>query len=751
MLLSRKLPFAAVILTLVSIGVASSAAMWIGSNSLKIAANEKLTAVVTGRQSLIENFLTNIEKDLMAVAGRKDVFSAVSFFTKVWEDVGDNPTAELQRRYITENPNPIGEKQQLDTADVDKYDGLHKRYHLRFREIMASQGYDDVLLINPNGDVVYTVLKETDYATNLNTGPLASTGLGKVFKQIISNSEPSTAFSDFAKYEPSANIPASFIGTSIVYGDKIVGVLVYQMRSSALTEIVINKAGLGTTGEALLLNKDGYLIVDLTFSNEDDALNVQLNSEYFATATKDNVITGDIHSYRDMSATAAFTKVEFKGVAWVVTALIEESEAAAGVTSMRNGVLIAAFLLFGGALVVSLWFARTVTKPIDRLVQRMTQLAQGDTYFDLTSEVGDDEIGHMASAVAIFRDAAIEKVSLEQESASQREQNEREVSERTLEREHEADKIQNAVTALASGLDGLAKGDLTVSIDEPFSDELDELRVNFNTSVDQLRQSLSKISEDAISIHGNSVEMRSASDDLARRTEQQAASLEETSAALEQITVTVKQASDRANDAAEMANTAKAETDSSSQIVGDAVSAMERIENASTEISSIINVIDEIAFQTNLLALNAGVEAARAGEAGKGFAVVAQEVRELAGRSANAAKDIKGLIAKSATEVKEGVSLVRATGEALTGISQYVSSINDAVSSIAGSASEQLTGIREVNTAVGQMDQVTQQNAAMVEESTAVAHKIAEDAQSLSTAVNSFQLGQTTNAYTRAA
>lgn len=751
MLLSRKLPLAAVVLTLVSIGIASSAALWIGSNSLKTASVEKLTAVVAGRQSLIETFLTNVEKDLLAVAGRKDIFSAVTSFGKVWEGIGDKPEQELQRRYITNNPNPIGEKHLLDTADIDKYDGLHKRYHPRFREIMQSQGYEDVFLINLNGDVVYTVVKETDYATNLNTGKLADTGLASVYKDIISGTKPSIAFSDYAEYAPANNAPTSFIGTPIIYGGKTVGVLAYQMPTHLLNTIVANKAGLGVTGETVLLNKDGYLITDSSFTEQNDTLKVQITSDSLSKVTHDELLSDDITQYRDMTSKAVFAKINFHDVSWIVTALIEDDEALAGVASMRNGVLIAAFMLFVGALGISLWFARTVTKPIDSLVHHMSQLAKGDTDFDMSSEVGTDEIGHMAAAVAIFRDAAIEKVSLEQDSADQRKQNELEVSERSQEREHEAEKIQSVVSALANGLDSLAQGNLTVSIDQPFDGELDALRVNFNTSVGQLRQSLSKISDDAVSIDNNSLEMRSAADDLARRTEQQAASLEQTSAALEEITVTVKEASDRANDAAEMAHAAKNDTDSSSIVVENAVSAMERIENASTEISNIINVIDEIAFQTNLLALNAGVEAARAGEAGRGFAVVAQEVRELAGRSADAAKDIKSLIARSATEVKDGVALVQETGKALSGISQHVSNINETIGSIANAASEQLTGIREVNSAVSQMDQVTQQNAAMVEESTAVTHKMAEDAQSLSSAVSEFQLGQPSNGYTRAA
>ena len=247
------------------------------------------------------------------------------------------------------------------------------------------------------------------------------------------------------------------------------------------------------------------------------------------------------------------------------------------------------------------------------------------------------------------------------------------------------------------------------------------------------------------SIHGNSNELRAAGDDLSKRTEQQAAALEETSAALDEITAVVQNSTTRAQEASVMATEAKDNTARSGVVVRNAVDAMGRIEQASREISQIINVIDEIAFQTNLLALNAGVEAARAGEAGKGFAVVAQEVRELAQRSAKAAKDIKALITKSGSEVQIGVKLVQETGEALGEIETRVLAINDHIHSIATSAREQSTGLGEVNTAVNQMDQVTQQNAAMVEETSAATHKLSVEADSLVQIVARFKISGSTS------
>jgi len=301
------------------------------------------------------------------------------------------------------------------------------------------------------------------------------------------------------------------------------------------------------------------------------------------------------------------------------------------------------------------------------------------------------------------------------------------------------------VDQLAGALSRLAQGDVAYRLDTPFVAHLDALRNNFNDSVANLQETLQAVGNNARGIDGGANEIRAAADDLSKRTEQQAASVEETAAALEQITTTVKDSSKRAEEVGNLVTKARAGAERSGAVVRDAVTAMQGIEKSSGEISSIIGVIDEIAFQTNLLALNAGVEAARAGEAGKGFAVVAQEVRELAQRSAKAAKEIKELITASSEHVRSGVHLVGETGKALEVIVAEVQEINRHVNAIVDSAREQAVGLQEINTAVNTMDQGTQQNAAMVEESTAASHSLAKEAASLNDLLSRFNLGQSEN------
>ncbi|MBB5666696.1 methyl-accepting chemotaxis protein [Rhizobium leguminosarum] len=409
-------------------------------------------------------------------------------------------------------------------------------------------------------------------------------------------------------------------------------------------------------------------------------------------------------------------------------------------------IILKALLASAALFAFGLYFLtrRTVTKPILSLSDDMQRLAGGDTATACTAIGRTDEIGTMAAAVEIFRKAAIANKQLEQDAETARLQGETErVTARKQADEDAAERLRAATSGLAAGLKRLASGDLAFQIDEPFAPDFESLRHDFNMSIRQLDQTLGAIATAIAAIDEGTREIASGAGDLSKRTEQQAAALEETAAALDQITANVSNSSKRTDEARTEATDANRNAAKSAEVVSHAEEAMRRIEASSQQISSIIGVIDEIAFQTNLLALNAGVEAARAGEAGKGFAVVAQEVRELAQRSAQAAKEIKGHIQKSSVEVESGVKLVLDTSQVLSAISEQIARINQHMDAIAVSAREQSTGLAEVNTAVNSMDQVTQQNAAMVEQSTAASGHLAQEAAKLRELVSRFKLRAT--------
>ena len=417
-----------------------------------------------------------------------------------------------------------------------------------------------------------------------------------------------------------------------------------------------------------------------------------------------------------------------------------EAEAQAAGDMWQNILIATAGLVLIGVIFGIVAIRNRVIRPILGMAEYMSRLAKGTYDEEVPFTARADEIGVMAHAVAVFRTSAMERQQARQREEDQRVANEAE-RQRIEALEKEADlKRQRVIEALAMGLDHIARGDLAFRLDEPMAPEYEKLRNDFNASITALAATLKSISSATDSVHNGAREITTAADDLARRTEQQAAALEQTSAALNGIVDAVRKTSEMSEKARAAVTAARQEADGSGTVVRDAITAMDTIEQSSRQIGEIIGMIDEIAFQTNLLALNAGVEAARAGEAGRGFAIVAQEVRGLAQRSTEAAKAIKGLISTSSTQIEQGVGLVRHTGEAFTSIGQQVAAVTQLVEAIATSAHDQAVSLREVNSAVNQMDQSTQQNAAMVDQTTNASHSLTDKANDLGRLVAKFTL-----------
>ncbi len=431
----------------------------------------------------------------------------------------------------------------------------------------------------------------------------------------------------------------------------------------------------------------------------------------------------------------------FEPWGWVVGTgvYVDDLEALFWQKAMRFAAIsgIGLLILAGVAFLI----VKSVTRPVAQLRTALQKMAAGDANVEVASADAKDELGDIARSVIVLRDAVNERTQLQARDAEQQ----RAIA---IDRERTAQEVQSsaarqeqAMHDLGQALEELARGNLSVTLGD-LGHDYAKVRDDFNRAVGSLSRTIKALAETGHVVNDSAADISGATGNLSRRTEQQAAALEETAAALEEITATVKTASERAAEARAMVAETKQSAGRSGEIVAEAITAMGRIEDSSSRISQIIGVIDEIAFQTNLLALNAGVEAARAGEAGRGFAVVAQEVRELAQRSANAAKEIKALIRNSTTEVEAGVSLVRTTGEALVEIVTLVERVNAQVEGIATASREQATGLQEINASVNHMDQMTQQNAAMVEETTAASQTLAEQSRQLQALLSGFQLGQ---------
>jgi methyl-accepting chemotaxis protein len=425
---------------------------------------------------------------------------------------------------------------------------------------------------------------------------------------------------------------------------------------------------------------------------------------------------------------------------WTIKALVAAARNKALLTLAMEAMVIAVVV---GVFLVAM--SKMVGRPMAILSSRILDLQQGDLETPVLFRDKNDEIGVLARAIETFRVESINKLESDAQAAKQRVQLDAErqgFSEQTA----AAAAIQkHATETLAIALENLSHGDFSYNL-RGLDPQFSELERNFNAMVDAVSEAIADAKSSALSVENGATQLTVSADQLAKRTEHQAATLEQTAAALSEVTNTIRESSQFAESTVQLVDEAKAGARNSATVVRNAIGAMDRIQDSSAKIGQIIGAIDEIAFQTNLLALNAGVEAARAGEAGKGFAVVAQEVRELAQRSANAAKEIKQLVQVSNDEVAGGVTLVNETGDALLAIEEHINKINDGITHLVSSYKAQSTGIGEINSSINHMDQMTQQNAAMVEETNAACHDLLQLSQSMQSSMGRFKAASRRNA-----
>ena len=755
--IAQKLPLALVgSALLVSAGVGFASYM-IGINTVEEQRNQAMSGSLNTAVSLVSDYFASAEVDLRLFVQRTDTVTAMKNLTRALDELrmglAERAALQLQNAYITENPDPSA-RYLFDSANGKGagYDAAHKRFHPGFRTLMLERGYSDVLLISAAGDVVYSVAKNGDFVGNVTSdAAMAASGLGQAFTAAQALPEGQAALVDYAVYGHTG-IAESFMAMPVYEKEEMTGVMVLAIASDALTAKVAGLSGLGLTGEVVVVGQDGLLRTESPQTAEADVLSTSLTADVVTRAFAGETGEGISTDYRGAPMVVRAGPVSVGDVTWVVAAVQPEAEAYAPVTNMGHMMLAIGGALLALAAVVGYFFARSVSRPISRLTTTMEALAAGDLDVEVRGADGRDELGAMARAVEVFRENGLRIAQMSEAEAAQiiRSQSERTAMMQDLQRafgavvdaaiagdfsrrvdsefpDDELNTLARSVNNLVATVDrgvsetgsvlaSLADTDLTRRMEGDYHGAFAQLQADTNAVAEKLTDIVGQLQGTSGMLKTATGEILSGANDLSERTTKQAATIEETSAAMEQLASTVMHNAERARDASVAAASVTQTAEEGGQVMAQATEAMERITTSSAKISNIIGMIDDIAFQTNLLALNASVEAARAGDAGKGFAVVAVEVRRLAQSAANASSEVKVLIEQSAGEVKGGSRLVLDAAGKLEAMVTAARSSNELMSGIARESREQAGAIEEVNTAVRTMDQMTQHNAALVEE-----------------------------------
>ncbi|MEO6012783.1 MAG: methyl-accepting chemotaxis protein [Devosia sp.] len=779
--IAQKLPAAIVgSALLVSAGVGFGSYVISASNTQRLT-QERLEAISIERAQKVELFLDGLAQDVVQLGVGGAAQDATRQLASGWTQI-ENAGDVVRKNYITDNPNPPGEKWKFNLTTSESkgpYDFGHNGMHPQLVAVTQARGYVDLFIFDLNGDLVYTVNKNDEFGTKFadgSGGPYANTALGRAYRAAAAFTEAGKyAFADDVSYAPAGAVQAGFVATLVFGKDaKPAGVLAVEIPLASIDSTMSSRNGMGETGETFLVGSDHLMRSDSSFSADSDYLKTKFESPVVDSALAGITAQGTFSTYRDAPMITTAVPVNFLGQKFALVSVIDEREALAPIAAIRNLMLAigVGLLVVVGAL--GLLFSRSLSKPITRLTRTMDALSSGDLEAEVKDTERGDELGAMAKAVEVFKENALKVNELTEgeRAASNQRRIDRSAMMQQLQAafgvvvnaanagdftrrveakfpDAELNELAGSVNGLVETVDrglnetgrvlaSLAHTDLTGRVHGKYEGAFARLKDDTNAVAERLTDIVGQLRGTSQSLKAATGELLSGANDLSERTTRQAATIEETSATIEQLATTVQSNATKAQDASAAAGSVATTADEGARVMEAATDAMERITSSSSKISNIIGLIDDIAFQTNLLALNASVEAARAGEAGKGFAVVAVEVRRLAQSAAEASSEVKSLIEQSGVEVRGGSRLVSEAATKLSAILQAARASNELMEGIARESRDQASAIEEVNVAVRTLDEMTQHNAALVEETNAAIEQTETQATELDRIVEVF-------------
>ncbi|MGP4672881.1 methyl-accepting chemotaxis protein [Agrobacterium salinitolerans] len=730
--LSIKAKFAALVTgaTLVSCLSVGLLSYEMGKSGLIDASEIRLETVASNQSKQLDAYTLRVEQSISELSQNAAIAQALETMTTVVPTEKDAIIQAFRREGVSEEERASFNGEGLRLL----YAIRHATINAAIASVWRNTRVSDIYVIDKTGLIIYTVTKEKNFLTSV-TEP-QNAAIKELFDRIEAGKDGVVSTTGFSGGENDSAMIGMPLAVSNWGQIQRKGAVIMRIAADRIGAVVTPEETGKTIDDAVLLSADGKRRAGILSGGADATVSenlAALSGASDAGMVMAQTPAGNIfYAYRPVSV---FGQKHLLAIGQ------QESKVLAAANDLAFWATIATLAVLAIMTLIGIFVSASLTKPLTGLAALMERLNGGDSNIEIKAVSRGDEIGTMARALESFRQGILDKQRMEEEAHRKGEELDEERAQREMEKARSAKELEEAVDALATGLANLAAGRLDLRIDKSFVPSLDHLRVDFNNSMAGLEATISNIGESANAIRSGSGELKSASEDLSRRTERQAAALEEAAAALGDMTQAVNLSLSRCNVAVEATAGTMQDAHKSTAVVKEAIVAMERIETSSAKIRQIIDVIDQIAFQTNLLALNAGVEAARAGEAGKGFAVVAQEVRELAQKSAAAARDITTLIATSAGDVESGVALVLKTGESLEQIQKRIQSVNDQIGEIATASRDQSGRLSEINASVNELDHVTQQNAAMVEETTAAAFSLSSEADGLTEQVGQFSVG----------